>query len=140
MSTDVNSQEAVGSADTKTQSQQSDREINFERLRKKLEAQEAALQERDVMLKQQQQVLEQLQARFEPVNRDEFDSLPDEELIDKAKFKRALEKERTNLRKEAEEIARQTYAKIDSENYAAKLKSLYPGFYQIVSEGNAANL
>lgn len=138
MSTDVKSQETVASADIKTQA--SDKELNFEKLRKKLEAQEAALQERDAMLRQQQQALQELQSRFQPQDKDEFDSLPADELIDKAKFERALAKEREKLRKEAEAIARETYAKIDSENYAVKLKSLYPDYDQVVTESNAAKL
>lgn len=140
MATDVNSLDDVNQTTTQTEAKRDDREINFERLRKKTEALESALNERDQMLKQQQAMLEQMQARFQPQSQDEFDSLPDEELIDKAKFKRALEKEREKLRQEAEEIARRTYQKIDNENFASKLKMHYPDYEDVVSKENAEKL
>lgn len=141
MATDVNSSETVNQAANQAQEQQkSDREINFEKLRKKTEALETELQKRDAMLNQQQEALNQLQARFQPQDRDELDSLPDEELIDKAKFKRLIEKERANLRKEAEDIARQTYQKIDNENFAARLKTAFPDYDQVVNSENAEKL
>lgn len=139
MAQDVNSSEPVNQA-TKQAQEQSDREINFAALRKKTEALEQELQKRDALLNQQQQALNQLQSRFAPSDRDELDSLPDEELIDKAKFKRLIEKERQNLRKEAEDVARQTYQKLDSENYQQKLYSAFPDYDQIVNSANAEKL
>lgn len=139
MATDVKSSETVNQATTQAQVQ-SDREVNFERLRKKTEALETELQKRDALLHQQQEALNQLQARFQPVDRDELDSLPDEELIDKAKFKRLIEKERQNLRKEAEEVARQTYRKIDNENYQQRLYQAFPDYDSIVNSTNAEKL
>lgn len=141
MATDVNGSETVNQAASQAQEQQkNDREINFERLRKKTEALENELQKRDVMLQQQQQALNNLQSRFEPRDRDEIDSLPDEELIDKAKFKRLIDKERSSMRKEAEDIARQTYQKIDNENYQQKLYSAFPDYDQVVNSTNAEKL
>lgn len=141
MATDVNSSETVNQATNQAQEQQkNDREINFERLRKKTEALESELQKRDEMLRAQQQTLSQLESRFAPQDRDEIDLLPDEELIDKAKFKRLIEKERTNLRKEAESIARQTYQKIDNENYQNKLYQAFPDYDQVVNASNAEKL
>src|SRR5258706_6955782 len=130
MSIDGKSQEVVASADTQTA--QTAQQGHFEKLRKKTEALEQEIQKRDSMLQQQQTALAQLQARFEPQDRDEMDSLPDEELIDKAKFKRLIEKERTNMRKEAEQVARQTYAKLDNENYQSKLYQAFPDYDQVV--------
>ncbi len=69
-----------------------------------------------------------------------MDSLPDEELIDKAKFKRLIERERQNLRKEAEEVARQTYRKIDSENYQQRLYQAFPDYDSVVNSANAEKL
>lgn len=141
MAIDVNSSESVNQAAKQAQEQQrNDREVNFERLRKKTEVLEVELQKRDALLNQQQQALTQLQSRFQPQDRDELDSMPDEELIDKARFKRMIEKERLNLRKEAEEIARQTYQKIDSENYQHKLYSAFPDYDQVVNSTNAEKL
>jgi len=118
-------------------SEKTAKEMNFEKLRRKLEAQEQAIAERDAVLRQQQETLSQLQSRLLPQDRDEFDSLPDDELLDKAKFKRALEKERQKLLKEAEEIARKTYQKIDSENFEQKLLRSYPDYHKVVTEENA---
>jgi hypothetical protein len=139
MSEDVKSQEVVASADSKSDSQ-SAQQGHFEKLRKKTEALEQELQKRDAMLNQQQQAINQMQARFAPQERDELDSLPDDELLDKAKFKRLIERERSNMRKEAEEVARQTYQKIDSENYQQKLYSAFPDYDQVVNSANAERL
>lgn len=140
MAQDVNSSESVNQATTQAQSAQNDREVNFEKLRRKTEALEQELQKRDEMMRAQQQTLQDMQARFGSPQRDEFDSLPDEELIDKAKFKRLIDKERSTMRKEAEEIARQTYQKIDSENYQQKLYSAFPDYDQVVNSSNAEKL
>lgn len=138
MSVDVNSPEIVGSADTQTQTQRDDREINFERLRKKTEGLESAIRERDELLNQQRQALENLQERMKP--QEEEESYASDDFIDESRFQKRLEKERKQILQEAENIARQTYAKIDSENYGAKLKSLYPDYDQVVTESNASKL
>jgi len=140
MAIDVKSPGVVDQATTQAQGAQGDREINFEKLRRKTEALEQELQKRDALLNQQQQALNQLQSRFAPQDRDELDSLPDEELIDKAKFKRLIEKERSSMRKEAEDVARQTYQKLDSENYQQKLYSAFPDYDQVVNTSNAEKL
>jgi hypothetical protein len=140
MAIDVKSSESVNQAANQAQEQRkSDQEINFAALRKKTEALEAELQKRDQMMQQQHQMIQQLQNRF-PDQRDELDSLPDDELLDKAKFKRLIEKERSSMRKEAEEVARQTYQKIDSENYQHKLYSAFPDYDQVVNNANAEKL
>lgn len=140
MAVDVKSPEVVNQGANQSQeAQKNDREVNFERLRKKTEALELEIQKRDALLQQQQQALQQLESRFTP-QRDDLDALPDDELLDKAKVKRLLEKERTNLRKEAEEIARQTYQKIDSENYQQKLYSAFPDYDSVVNAENAEKL
>jgi hypothetical protein len=142
MATDVqNTPDIVAQETTKAQeAARSEQEGHFAKLRKKTEALEYALQEKDQMLRQQQQMLEQLNSRFQPQERDEFDSLSDEELIDKAKMKRVLEKERQKILGEAEKIARQTYQKIDSENYQRKIYSQYPDYDQVVNETGAEKL
>ena len=141
MDQDVNSSGIVNEQPKQAQeSGKNDAAINFERLRRKTEALEQALQEKDQILRQQQQMIDQVQARFQPQERDELDDLPDEELIDKGKFKRILDKEREKFRKEAEEVARQTYQKIDSENYQRKIYSQYPDYDQVVNESGAEKL
>jgi hypothetical protein len=140
MAIDVKSSESVNQATNQAQGAQSDREINFEKLRRKTEALEQAIQDRDVVLKQQQQALDQFQSRFAPQDRDEFESLPNDELIDKAKLQRILQKDRENNRKQTEEIARQTYQRIDSENYQQKLYQAYPDYDQVVNSKNAEML
>ena len=122
MATDVNSSGIVNQGANQAQeTKRNDQEVNFAALRKKTEALEAQLQERDQIMHKQQQVIDQMQSRFQPAQ-DEFDSLPSDELIDKAKLQRIREKDRENFRKEAEQVARQTYEKLDSENFANKLK------------------
>jgi len=138
MSSDVNSQEVVASADNQTN--QTAQQGHFEKLRRKTEALEQELQKRDAMLQQQQEALNQLQSRFAPQDRDEFESMPGDELIDKAKMERIRAKDRESYRKEAEAIARQTYAKIDNENYQQKLYSAFPDYDQVVNAANAEKL
>jgi hypothetical protein len=108
-------------------------------LRKKTEALEAQLQEKDQLFQKQQAMIDQMQARFQPTQ-DEFDSLPNDELIDKAKLQRIREKDRENFRKEAEQVARQTYAQLDNENFANKLKFAYPDYDEVVNAANAEKL
>jgi hypothetical protein len=141
MATDVQSPDIVTQEAAITQeAERTEQQGHFAKLRKKTEALEMALQDRDQMLLKQQQMLEQMQSKFQLPERDEFDSLPDEELIDKAKFKRALEKERQKILKEAENVARQTYQKIDAENYQRKIYSAYPDYDQVVTENGAEKL
>lgn len=141
MATDVQTPDIVTQEASRPQeAQRSEQEGHFAKLRKKTEALEVALQEKDHMLRQQQQMLEQMQARFMPQERDEFESLPDEELIDKAKLKRLMTNERQKILKEAETVARQTYQKIDSENYQRKIYSQYPDYDQVVNEEGAEKL
>lgn len=141
MSIDANTQEHVATGTDQAQERhRSEQAVRFENLRKKTEALEQELQKRDSLLQQQQQALSQLESRFAPKDRDDFDSLPDDELIDKAKFKRLIEKERSSMRKEAEEVARQTYQKIDSENYQQKLYHSFPDYDQVVNAENAEKL
>jgi hypothetical protein len=135
----VNSSGIVNQNANQAQAKQDDREVNFAALRKKTEALEADLQESKQVISKQNQMLEQMQARFQPA-RDEFDALPDEELIDKAKLKRIREKDREEFRKEAQQVARETYAQIDSENFASKLKAAYPDYDQVVNQANAERL
>lgn len=139
MSVDVKSQEVVASADNQTTAQTA-QQGHFEKLRKKTEYLEQEGQKKDVLLQQMQQELSQFKAQFQPRQVDEFDSMPSDELIDKAKLQRIREKDRENLRKEAEEIARQTYAKLDSENYQQRLYSAYPDYDQVVNSSNAEKL
>lgn len=141
MTADAKTQEDVNLGSDQTQERhRSEQAVRFENLRKKTEALEQEIQKRDSMLQQQQQALNQLQSRFAPVERDEIETLQDDELIDKAKFKRLIDKERSTMRKEAEEIARQTYQKIDSENYQHKLYAAFPDYDQVVNSTNAEKL
>lgn len=139
MAADVNSSGIVNQGANQTQAKQDDREVNFAALRKKNESLEAQLQEQGQMVQKQQQMIEQMQVRSNP-DRDEFDSLPDDELIDKAKMKRIREKDREHFLKEAEQVARKTYEKIDSENFASKLKYAYPDYDEVVNAANAEKL
>lgn len=123
----------------------SDKEINFERLRKKAEATEAAYQDSQELIRQQAQMLDALKSQMQQQQppqqqRDVWDDIPDGELIDKDKLRRTLERERANVRKEAEEIARAAFQKIDKENFAYKLKSQYPDYDQVLTRDNAQKL
>lgn len=139
MAIDVKSTGAVDQGASQAQERKSDQEVNFAALRKKTEALEAQLQERDQRMQQQQAVIEQMQARFQPAH-DEFDALPSDELIPKAMLQKVREKDRQSFLKEAEEVARQTYQKLDSENFANKLKFAYPDYDQVVNTANAEKL
>lgn len=141
MTTDVNnSSEPVSQSVNQSQeAKRNDAEVNFAALRKKTEALEAQLQQSEQERLQQRQMLEQMQSRFQPAQ-DEFDSLPGDELIDKAKLQRIRERDRENFRKEAETVARQTYAQLDNENFAKRLKYAYPDYDQVVNESNAEKL
>jgi len=139
MATDVNSSGVVSQGANQAQAKQDDREVNFAALRKKTEALEAQLQEKEQLFQKQQAMLEQMQAKLQPTL-DEFDALPNDELIDKARLQRIREKDRENFRKEAEAVARQTYAQLDNENFAQKLKFAYPDYDEVVNSANAEKL
>lgn len=139
MATDVNSSGAVAQGANQAQAKQDDREVNFAALRKKTEALEAQLQEKEQLFQRQQAMLDQMQSKLQP-NIDEFDSLPSDELIDKAKLQRIREKDRENFRKEAQQVARETYAQLDNENFAQKLKFAYPDYDSVVNAANAEKL
>src|SRR5579864_3944437 len=140
MTTDAKSPETVAQADNQAQERhKSEQAVRFENLRKKTEALEAALQEKDQLFQRQQAMIDQMQARFQP-SQDEFDALPNDELIDKAKLQRIREMDRENFRKEAEQVARQTYAQLDNENFAVKLKYAYPDYDEVVNAANAEAL
>lgn len=139
MAIDVNSSEVVDQRANQSEQRQDSREANFAALRKKTEALEAALQEKEQRMLQQQQMLEQMHQRLNP-QVDEFESLPDEELIDKAKLRKIRERDRESFRKEAEQVARETYAKLENENFATRLKYAYPDYDQVVNSANAEKL
>jgi hypothetical protein len=111
---------------------------NMERIRKKLEAQDAALQESQRLIQQQAQMLEQF--KNPAGQRSSWDDIPDGELIDKAKMQKILEKEKESFKKEAEEIARQTFQRIDRESYQQKLRSQYPDYESVVNAESAREL
>lgn len=139
MAIDEQNPESVNQEALKTQQEapRNEQEGHFAKLRKKTEALEQALHDRDQMLHKQQQELDQLQQRFQPQERDEFESLSDDELIDKARMKKVLEKERHKILKEAENVARQTYQKINSENFQQRIYQSYPDYDQVVNESGA---
>lgn len=139
MAIDVKSTGAVDQSASQAQERKNDQEVNFAALRKKTEALEVQLQERDQKMQQQQNLIEQMHARFQPTH-DEFDALPNDELIDKAKLQKIREKDRQSFLKEAEEVARQTYQKLDSENFASKLRFAYPDYDSVVNTANAEKL
>jgi hypothetical protein len=140
MTTDAKILESVNQEATDTQERhKSEQAVRFENLRKKTEALEAQLQERDQQFQKQKQLMEQMQTRIQPA-RDEFDDLPSDELIDKAKLQKIRERDRENFRKEAAEVARQTYAQMDNDNFATKLKYAYPDYDEIVNTANAEKL
>ena len=130
--------------DKESERKVSDKEINFERLRKKAEATENAYQESQELVRQQAQMLDALKMQMQQPppqqQRDVWDDIPDGELIDKDKLKRTFERERVNLRKDAEDIARAAFQKIDKENFVAKLKTQYPDYDQVLSRDNAQKL
>lgn len=111
---------------------------NMERIRKKLEAQEAALHESRQLIQQQAGMLEQL--RNPQQHRDAWDDIPDGELIDKSKMQKILEREREKLKKETEAIARETYQRIDRESFQQKLRHQYPDYESVVNAESAKEL
>lgn len=119
--------------------EKSSTEINLGHLRKKTEMLEQELNKRDALLQQQQQALEQLQSRMHP-ERDEFDSIPADELMDKAKMMRLLEKERSKILSEAEKIAVNAYQKYEKDNFQSRLKTAYPDYEAVVTQENAERL
>ena len=140
MTTDAKILESVNQEANDTQERhKSEQAVRFENLRKKTEALEAQLQQRDQQFQKQNQLIEQMQARIQP-DRDEFDSLAADELIDKQKLQRIREKDRESYRKEAQQVARETYAQLDNENFATKLKYAYPDYDEVVNSANAEKL
>lgn len=113
---------------------------NFANLRKKTEMLEQEISKRDAMLQQQQETINQIQQRFAPQERDEMDSIADDELLDKSKFKRLLEKERTKILKDVENVAVQAYQKYEQGNFQSRLANAYPDYENVVTQENAEKL
>lgn len=114
-----------------------DREINFEKLRRKYEAQDRENAER---FARQEQELQQLRSHLQPPQRNDDVVVDDGELVEGAKVKRLLAQQEEKLLRKTQEIARQTFQQIDSENFAHKLKYAYPDYEEVVSAENAQKL
>jgi len=137
---ETNSEVVAQNANQAQRNFEEEQKLNFEKLRKKTEALEAKLHESEQLKANYLQAIEQLQAKIQPQTKDEFESLPEDELIDKAKLRRILEKERQYVKEEAIKSARQAYEAIEKENYASKLKTTYPDYEDVVNEQNAQRL
>lgn len=143
MTEDVKTQETVNQGQAATQdASKGDREINFEKLRKKLDGLEQEKADRDARLEKQQREIDELRSRFAPVQKVEDDeiSIDDSDYLDGAKVKKILAKQEIKFAKKAEEIARSTFQKIDSENFAQRLKTSYPDYESVVTSENAGRL
>lgn len=139
MATDVKATGQFVNPETTTapELKKDDREVNFEKLRRKLESQEREYSDR---LSRQEQEIQQLRGHLQPQQRNEDVIIEDGELVEGAKVKRLLVQQEEKLLRKASEIARQTFQQIDSENFAHKIKYAYPDFDDVVNADNAQKL
>jgi len=114
---------------TPDQQKNSDKEINFERLRKQLE------QERAEKVKMQER-LEALEKSHKPVSRDDDDDSSDEPYIDQRTFSKKLSKFEAQLEekidRKAEEKARSLLEQEKQQDYMRK----NPDFAQVLTQEN----
>lgn len=141
MSTDPSVPEAVVPSAPEGAPKDSDKEMNFSKLRKRSEG-----------LERQNRLLEEKLGKIESsldrlINAQSSQGMPQRPqtihdtyglerggLMENDKLATVLEAERDRNRKEAEEISRQTMAKIQKEQYADRLYDRFPDYAQVVNE------
>lgn len=120
----------------------SDKELNFRRLEAAREAEREARMRAEMQAEQMRNELNEIKQMLQPKEKDPLDEV--EDYVDPVRLKAKLDKERAFSRKEAREIAKQTYEeqKLEDErkNFLPKLKSQFPDYDQVMTEANIAAL
>ena len=126
----------------KSQGSLSDKELNFRRL----ENQRDEERERRIRAEMEAQLLKQRMDHIEKqLQQPEIDPLDGvEDYVDPKRLKAVLEKERTALKKEAEEITERKLRELrdqeHKQNHVARLRSEFRDYDEVMNENNIANL
>ena len=120
----------------------SDKELNFRRLEAAREAERERAVRAEMQADQMRAELNEIKQMLQPKESDPLDGA--EDYVDPARLRAKLDKERAFSRKEAKEIARQTYEEQKQEderkNFMPRLKSQFPDYDQVMTEANIAAL
>lgn len=141
MTEGVTEQEAADPVE-KVSSQSSDKEYNFRRLEEAKEREAERRMQAEMQADMLRKEIEEIKGYLKPKEKDPFDDL--DEYLDpevKSRLEARLVREREAYRKEAEQIAKNTYQGIQKEreeaekkNFLPKLKQKYPDFDEVVNE------
>jgi hypothetical protein len=119
----------------------SDKELNFRRLEAAREQEREARIRAEVQAQHMQQELENIKQMLQPADKDPLDDAED---YDPARLKAKFAREKANYQKEAENIARKTYEKLEAErnqkNYLQRLQSEHSDYNQVMNDANIIDL
>lgn len=142
MTDGVINQESANPEATKPLEGQSDKEINFRRLEAAREAEREARIRAEMQTESMRNELQEIKQMLQPKEIDPLDGA--EDYVDPARLRAKLEKVNANLKKEAKEIAKQTFREEreqeDKRNFLQRLKAQLPDYDQVMNEANIANL
>lgn len=119
-----------------------DKEMNFRRLEQAKEAEREARIRAEMQNEHLRKEMESIKEMLKPKETDPLDDV--EDYVDADKLRAKLAKERENMKREAEVIAKRTYEQIEQEkyktNFLQRLKQEHPDFDQVMNEQNVARL
>lgn len=146
----VNTQEAAAPESQKDLPQQNNfsenARQNFARLESAREAEREARMKAEMQAQLMRQELEMYKESMKPKEKDPLDDIDDmdDPATIRNKFKLQLEKERVKLKREAKEIAKETYAELkkqdDQENVIPRLRSQYSDYDAVMNKENLSRL
>lgn len=143
MTEGVNNQETA--APEKPVHEVSDKERNFRRLEAAREAEREARIRAEVQAQAMQREIENIKMMLQPKEKDLLEGV--EDYIDKDRFRAIMAQKEAQLKREAEAIARKTYAEMEAQrqkeekdNFQKRLRSSYEDFDDVMTEENILKL
>ncbi len=143
MSEGVNEQANV-QPEVKTQSNEavSNKELNFRRLEAAREAEREARIRAEIAAEAMRNELKEIKQMLQPKEQDPLDGV--EDFVDPTRLKQKLQQERAHFKREAREIAEQTYEdrrrKDEKDNFLQRLKGQFSDYDDVMNETNLAHL
>jgi hypothetical protein len=145
MTEGVNTQEAAVPEKEKIAQQQLASEKsreNFARLEAAKDAEREARIRAEMEREMLRKEMDEIKQMLRPQEKDPLDEV--EDYVDPARLKAAFARREATYKREAEEIARKTFAELrqqeDKQNYLQKLKGNYHDFDEVMTEANIASL
>lgn len=120
----------------------SDKEINFAKLRQAREEERDARIRAEMREEQLRNEMQEIRRMLQPAEKDPLDGA--EDYVDAAALKAKFTKERAHVLKETEAIARKAYRdekeQDEKKNYLGRLQSQYRDYDEVMSDDNLAKL